>query len=110
MKLRLLAAGPVLLASSHAFAQGNSPPSSSRPADEQQTPKEPPDQTTFTDQVVVSASRSEEQLVNAPAAVSVVTSETIQNSPGTNMGDLLRAVPGLNITQVSARDVNMTSR
>ena len=36
--------------------------------------------------------------------------ETIQNSPATNIGDLLRAVPGVNVTQVSARDVNITTR
>ena len=60
--------------------------------------------------MVVTASRVEQQLVNAPAAVSVVTTHTIENSPATNIGDLLRAVPGLNVTQVSARDVNITTR
>ena len=60
--------------------------------------------------MIVSASRTEQQLVNAPATVSVVTSTTIQNSPATNIGELLRAVPGLNVTQVSARDVNLTTR
>ena len=64
----------------------------------------------FEEQVVVTASRVEEQLVNAPAAVSVVTSATIQNSPATNVGDLLRGVPGVNVTQVSARDVNINTR
>jgi outer membrane receptor for monomeric catechols len=63
----------------------------------------------YEEQVVVTASKTEEQLVNAPAAVSVVSSETIQNSPATNIGDLLRAVPGVNVTQVSARDVNLTA-
>src|SRR5687768_1367951 len=64
----------------------------------------------FEEQVVVTASRVEEQLVNAPAAVSVVNSATIQNSPATNVGDLLRVVPGVNVTQVSARDINITTR
>ena len=64
----------------------------------------------FEEQVVVTASRVEEQLVNAPAAVSVVNSATIQNSPATNIGDLLRTVPGVNVTQVSARDVNINTR
>ena len=64
----------------------------------------------FEEQVVVTASRVEEQLVNAPAAVSVINSATIQNSPATNIGDLLRSVPGVNVTQVSARDVNVNSR
>jgi iron complex outermembrane receptor protein len=64
----------------------------------------------FEEQVVVTASRVEEQLVNAPAAVSVINSSTIQNSPATNVGDLLRSVPGVNVTQVSARDVNINTR
>ena len=58
----------------------------------------------------MTASRAEEQLVNAPAAVSVITTATIESSPATNIGDLLRAVPGMNVTQVSARDVNLTTR
>ena len=62
------------------------------------------------EQVVVSASRVEQQLVDAPASVSIVTSETIQSAPAANIGDLLRVVPGVNVTQVSARDVNVTSR
>ncbi len=64
----------------------------------------------FEEQVVVTASRTEQQLVNAPAAVSLITNQTIQNSPATNIGDLLRAVPGINVTQVSARDINLTTR
>jgi iron complex outermembrane receptor protein len=64
----------------------------------------------FEEQVVVTASRSEQQLVNAPAAVSLVTTQTIQNSPATNVGDLLRTVPGVNVVQTSARDINITAR
>jgi iron complex outermembrane receptor protein len=79
---------------------------SSSPAQEQ-TPDKPP---SFEEQVVVTASRAEEQLVNAPATVSVITTQTIENSPATNVGDLLRAVPGINVTQVSARDINITTR
>ena len=40
----------------------------------------------------------------------MITTATIENSPATNIGDLLRAVPGMNVTQVSARDVNITTR
>lgn len=82
------------------------------PAYAQQPPPAPPDpdQPVYEEQVVVTASKAEQSLVNAPAAVSVITTETIQNSPATNFGDLLRAVPGLNVTQVSARDVNLTTR
>ena len=77
---------------------------------QQPAPQDPDEPISYEEQVVVTASRAEQQLVNAPAAVSLITAETIQNSPATNIGDLLRAVPGLNVTQVSARDVNLTSR
>jgi iron complex outermembrane receptor protein len=88
------------------LAQGAQPlqPSSA------QTPADPDTPPSFEEQVVVSASRVEQQLVNAPAAVSVITTQTIENSAATNIGDLLRAVPGVNVTQVSARDVNVVTR
>ena len=64
----------------------------------------------YEEQVVVTASRAEQQLINASATVSLITSDTIESSPALNYGDLLRAVPGVNVTQTSARDVNLTSR
>ena len=60
--------------------------------------------------VIVSASRVETELINAPATVSVMTSEEIISSPAQNFGDLLRNVPGVNVIQMSARDINLTSR
>jgi outer membrane receptor for ferrienterochelin and colicins len=62
------------------------------------------------EEVVVTASKSESSLVNAPATMSVVSNETIESSPAQNYGDLLRSVPGLNVIQMSARDINLTSR
>jgi iron complex outermembrane receptor protein len=78
--------------------------------DQQPAPENPDAPISFEEQVVVSASKTEQELVNAPAAVSVVTAETIANSPATNMGDLLRTVPGVNVMQASARDFNVTTR
>ncbi len=106
MIARLCVAGLVLAAAMPAFAQGQA---AQTPA-AQQTPQDPDKPPTFEEQVVVTASRSEQQLVNAPAAVSLITTATIENSPATNVGDLLRAVPGINVTQVSARDINITTR
>jgi outer membrane receptor protein involved in Fe transport len=103
MNARLFAAGLVLAAAVPAFAQGQ-PPANQQPT---QDPDKVP---TLEETVVVSASRSEQQLVNAPAAVSVINTNTIESSPATNVGELLRAVPGMNVTQVSARDVNITTR
>src|SRR5207245_2009905 len=60
--------------------------------------------------VVVSASKSETALIDAPVTMSVLTSETLKSTPAQNYGDLLRGVPGVNVIQLSARDINITSR
>ena len=60
--------------------------------------------------MVVSASKTEEKLVNAPATMTVVGLRQIETATSQNFAELLRTVPGLNITQVSARDINITTR
>jgi len=60
--------------------------------------------------VVVTASRTEELLLEAPTAITVIRAEDIALSPAQNYADLMRGVPGLNVTQTSARDVNMSAR
>jgi outer membrane receptor for ferrienterochelin and colicin len=70
-------------------------------------PEEPPK---FEETVVVSASRAEEKLIDAPATMSVITADGIATAPTQNFAELLRSIPGVNITQVSARDINVTSR
>jgi iron complex outermembrane receptor protein len=60
--------------------------------------------------MVVSASRMETPLINAPATMSVLSSVQIETSPADNYGDLMRTVPGVNVIQTSARDINLTSR
>lgn len=60
--------------------------------------------------IVVTASRTEQALNEAPAAITVLDAKTIESIPADDYGDLLRNVPGLNVSQTSARDVNMTSR
>jgi outer membrane receptor protein involved in Fe transport len=106
MNVCLLAATLLLMLALPASAQSQ-PQQQSQPSQQEQNPDAP---VSYEEQVVVSASRTEQQLVNAPASVSLITTETIQNSPATNIGDLLRAVPGVNVAQVSARDINITSR
>ena len=60
--------------------------------------------------IVVTASRREEQLLNAPATMTVITEEAIANAPSHNLMDLMRVVPGVNVSQMSARDINITTR
>lgn len=95
----------VLAASTVGFAQtaGQQPP----PPPTQPPPDQPP---VYEEQVVVTATKVEQQLVNAPATVSVVTADVIASTPATNYAELLRAVPGVNLSQTSARDFNITMR
>jgi outer membrane receptor protein involved in Fe transport len=60
--------------------------------------------------IVVTASRVEQRLNEAPSAITVIDQRTIEAIPADDYGDLLRNVPGLNVSQTSARDVNITPR
>jgi outer membrane receptor protein involved in Fe transport len=91
-----------------AFATG--PVFAQDPQTEGQTKADEAGQVSREETVIVSASKVETTLVNAPATVSVVSSETIDSAPSTNFGDLLRNVPGVNVIQTSARDINLSSR
>jgi outer membrane receptor protein involved in Fe transport len=64
----------------------------------------------LSDTVIVSASRTEDTLGLAPATMSLVGTLAIETTPSSNLADLLRGVPGVNVIQMSARDVNLTSR
>ncbi len=60
--------------------------------------------------LVVTASRTEQKLHDVPAAITVMTSEQLETLPADDFGDLLRNVPGLNVTQIGTRDVQVSSR
>jgi outer membrane receptor protein involved in Fe transport len=64
----------------------------------------------LSDTIVVSATKSDSALIDAPATISVITSEVLASTPAQNYGDLLRSLPGVNVIQLSARDVNVTNR
>ena len=87
-----------------AFAQatGQPPP--------QQPPPKPDEPPVYEEAVVVTASKVEQKVVNAPATMSVVTSDVIESTPATNYAELFRTVPGVNLSQTSARDYNLTMR
>ena len=63
-----------------------------------------------TETIVVSASRTERNLADAPAAMTVITGAEIATSPADDYGDLLRNVPGLNVAQTGVRDISVTAR
>jgi len=104
MTARIFAVALLLATSTTAFAQtgGTTPP--------QQPPAKPEEAPIYEEQVVVTASKVEQQLVNAPATMTVVTSDVIQSTPATNYAELFKSVPGVNLTQISARDFNIAMR
>lgn len=53
------------------------------------------------DGVVVTATRSEKDLKDVPSSVSVVTEKDIRRRPAATVGDLLRDVPGVEVTDQS---------
>jgi outer membrane receptor protein involved in Fe transport len=85
-------------------------PQPQQPQPQQQQQNPPEQEPKYEETVVVSASKVEEKLVNAPATMTVIGAPLIERASSQNFADLLRTVPGLNITQVSARDINVTSR
>ena len=60
--------------------------------------------------IVVSASRMESTVLDAPATMTVVPASTFALLPSQSYADVLRTVPGMNVVQLSARDINVTSR
>jgi outer membrane receptor for ferrienterochelin and colicins len=62
------------------------------------------------DVIVVTASRTEQRLQEVPVAMTVITAEQLATTPADNYGDVLRSVPGLNVSQISARDIQISGR
>ena len=62
------------------------------------------------DVIVVTASRMEQRLQEVPVAMTVIGAEELATIPADDYGDVLRNVPGLNVTQISARDVQVNTR
>ncbi len=60
--------------------------------------------------IVVTASRTEQRLQEVPVAMTVISAEELATMPADDYGDVLRNVPGLNVTQISARDVQVNTR
>ena len=78
---RLAVCLTLALASSTAvFAQAPTPPA--------QPPAKPDEPPIYEEQVVVTASKLEQQLVNAPATMTVVTQDVIASTPATNYAEL----------------------
>ena len=110
---RRLTIGLILCLAGTAAAHAQTPPPPQNPPPAQNPPPptpSPAQEVTYKETVVVSASKTEQQLVDAPATMTVIGPRALSVAPSSNYADLLRNVPGVNITQISARDVNVTSR
>src|SRR5918993_6977 len=65
----------------------------------------------LTEIVVQGASRAPERIVEAPAAISVVPQEVLQNTSATGQAPLaLQAVPGADVVQSGVNDFNVNAR
>jgi outer membrane receptor protein involved in Fe transport len=107
-----LAASIAVIVAAPSFAQqpsAETPPAQQPAGSQEPAPPEPADQT-YEETVVVSGSRTQEKLVNTPVTMTVIGTTQIESATSQNFAELLRTVPGLNITQTSARDINVTSR
>ena len=115
----LLVAAPASMAFAQAAqvqptgqAAAQAPPDQAKPpaAEKKETKPAEEQAPRYEEQVVVTASKVEQQLVNAPATVSVIGQQTLDSKASQDYAGLFRAVPGVNVTQTSARDLNITSR
>jgi outer membrane receptor protein involved in Fe transport len=95
-----------------AHAQTPPPPTQQPPPTQPPPPPtpSPAQEVTYKETLVVSATKTEQQLVDAPSTMTVIGPRALSVAPSNNYADLLRNVPGVNVTQISARDVNITSR
>jgi iron complex outermembrane receptor protein len=91
-------------------AKPQTPPAKPATAEKKEAKPEAEQAPRYEEQVVVTASKVEQQLVNAPATVSVIGQQALSSKASQDYAGLFRAVPGVNVTQTSARDLNITSR
>ena len=59
---------------------------------------------------VTSVSKKEQKMSQAAAAIFVITQEDIRRSGATNVPDLLRIVPGLDVSQINANSWAISAR
>ena len=62
------------------------------------------------DMEVTSVSKREQKLSQVAAAIFVITQEDIRHSGATNIPDLLRMVPGLNVAQINSNTWAISAR
>ena len=95
--------------------RGEAPPSQQAPQSSP-APQSPPGDLTqvsiedLMNLEVTSASKKEQKLSQVAAAIFVITPEDIRQSGATNIPDLLRMVPGLDIAQINSNTWAISAR
>ncbi|MBD3219761.1 TonB-dependent receptor [bacterium] len=62
------------------------------------------------DQTIVTASRQEQKLSDAPMAATVITAEQIAASGARSIPDLLRGIPGVDVIQTTSSNYDISAR
>ncbi len=60
--------------------------------------------------IVISATKREQPITEAPSSISVITAKDIERSGATSIADLLRRVPGLDVFRTNASDASISAR
>lgn len=60
--------------------------------------------------IVISAAKREQPITESPSSISIITAEDIRRSGATDIADLLRRVPGLDVLRVTASDAQISAR
>lgn len=91
--ITILAAGVGLAAMSSGIASAQTAP---------QAPSAAADQASSIDDIIVTARKRSERLIDVPVAVTAVTAETLENRQFTSVRDIAAITPGLNINSDAA--------
>jgi len=67
------------------------------------------EETVQTSEVTVTAGRVEQQLLEVPMAVTVVTNQEIQESAARNVGELLEDIPGVMVNNAGSQGLKRVS-
>mgnify|MGYP001257477810 FL=1 len=68
------------------------------------------DEVIFIDQSVVSASRRQEKILDAPASVSIIDAEDIRNQPVSTVAEHIRDLPSVDFAQTGLAQANVVAR
>lgn len=64
----------------------------------------------FGEVTVISAAKKAQSIMEAPAAITVITEEDIRQSGAITIPDLMRMVPGMDVMEISAADLVVNAR